>query len=241
MKFSTKLILRTILASLILGGSVLLHNGQMNNLFDKTTSNKFDIKNDSLEDILDNTDSFKIEKQIFSLKKHYYVLVDDVIVAEITGKFFPIFGDTLEMVDANGKLVKVEHQVKRLGPTKDKLFNFSIDRLAKIQDRDGNTTGYIGEEKIKDFFKLSHRQHFFDKNGNKIGKGKQDFIFSKDLTVSDMNDNIDYIIDGNILSFSSKATITKKDNTEINEEDVIFYNIIEDSITNGSSSSSKKK
>ena len=54
----------------------------MDKLFDKKSSDLFDIKKQSLEEILDNTSTINLEAQIFSLKKHYYILVDDVVVKE---------------------------------------------------------------------------------------------------------------------------------------------------------------
>lgn len=225
----------------------LTHKIQMNNLFEKTSSSLFDINNESLSEILDNASTFKIQKQIFSLKKQYFITVDDVVVGKVTGKLFRIFGDNLQMTDSKGNIVKSEYQVKRIGPTNGKLFNLSFSRLAEIQDSEGAITGYIGEEKLKDFWRLNHRQYFYNNDAGKVGSAKPDFfILSKDYKVLDEQDNVDYIIDGNIFSLSSKAIITKNDNSNIDEGSVIFYTIIENAIidsktSNSSSSSSSKK
>lgn len=237
-----------LLIVFIIGSCLLIHRVQMNSLFKKTSSELFDINNESLEEILDNASTFKIQKQIFSLKKHYFITVDNVVVGEVTGKLLRIFGDRLEMTDAKGNIVKSEYQIKRFGPTNGSLFNLSFSRLAEIKDSAGTVTGYIGEEKLKDFWKLTHRQYFYNKNAEQIGSAKPDFfILSKDYKISDTNDNIDYIVDGNIFSLSSKATITKNENADVDEESVIFYTIIENSIIDSktsdssSSDSSKKK
>ena len=241
MRFSKRFTATIVITATLFGGGLFLHNQQMNNLFDKTSSTKFDIKTDSLEEILDKTDTFEVQKQIFSLNKHYFVLVDDVVVAEITGKLFPLFGDTLTVTDANNKIVKIENQIKRLGPTHGELFNISFSRLAEIKDASGNITGYIGEQKLKDLFNLNHIQYFMDSNKNIIGKGKQDFfLFCKDFTIKDSNNKTVYKIDGNILSLSSKSTITKTNDSDIDEIDVILYDIIENSIISSKSSSSSK-
>ena len=246
MKISKKITLIIVGAVILIGAGCFIHNNQMYKLFDKKTSDLFDVKKQSLEEILDNTSTINLEAQIFSLKKHYYILVDDVVVGEVTGKIFPIFGDTLTLTDTKGNVVKTEYQVKRLGPTHNKAFNLSLSRLAEIHDSNGNVDGYIGEEKLNDFFKITHRQYFYDKDMNKIGSAKPDFfMFCKDYKISDINNNVDYIIDGNIFSLSSKSTIKVNDDSEISQEDAIFYNIIENSIidgaTKGSSSSSSKK
>lgn len=236
-----------IVIGCVIGCGLIVHHIQMKSLFEKTSSTLFDLEHQNLEQILDEADSFKLEKKIFSLKKHYYIKVDDVIVGEVIGENFPIFGDTLKLVDTKGHLVKSEDQVKRLGPTNGKLFNVSINRLAEVKDSDGNITGYIGEEKLKDFWKLEHRQYFYDKEATKIGSAKPDFIvLSKDYKIMDNQGNIDYIVDGNIFSLASKSIITKQDESEIDEEEVIFYIIIENAISDSkisssSSSSSSKK
>lgn len=226
----------------LFGGGFLLHKHQMNELFDKKYSTKFDIKKDSLEEIISNADEIKMEKQIFSLKKHYFVLVDDVVVAEITGKYFPIFGDEVTVRDINNKIIKTETQIKRLGPTNGKVFNFSINRVAQIKDKSGNITGYIKENRLRNLFSLIHKQYFLDENENTIAQGTQR-ILSKDFTIKDNRGKTIYKIDGNLLSIRCKSTIKKVADTELDEIDVILYNIIEDSIINGrkSSSSSKSK
>lgn len=214
-----KIKLTITLVAVFIGVSCLLtHKIQMNNLFKKTSSSLFNINEESLEEILDNASTFKIQKQIFSLKKQYFITVDNVVVGKVTGKLLRIFGDKLEMTDSKGNIVKSEYQVKRLGPTNGKVFNLSFSRLAEIHDLDGSITGYIGEEKLKDIFKLTHRQYFYNSNAEKLGSAKPDFfILSKDYKVLDTEDNIDYIVDGNIFSLSSKATITKYDNANIDE------------------------
>lgn len=247
-----KKILTTILvvAGIIGVGVVVAHKSQMNRLFEKTSSSLFNVEEQSLEEILDIASEFKIEKKAISFKKHYFIIVDDVVVGEVIGDFFTIFGDKLQMTDIKGNVVTTEYQVKRLGPTNGKIFNLSFDRLAQIEDSKGTITGYIGEEKLKDIFKLNHRQYFYNADGEKIGNAKPDFfILSKDYEIKDVDDNIDYTVDGNIFSPTAKATISKKDNSNVDEESVIFYTIIENSIidskmsgssSSGSSTSSKK-
>lgn len=218
----------------------------MFSLFRKTSSDLFDIENQSLEEILDEASEIEIQRQIFSFRKHYYISVDDVVVGEVKGRFFTPFGDKLEIFDSKGNVVKTEHQIKRLGPTYGSLFNISLNRLSEISDADGNITGYIGEEKLKDFWRLNHRQYFYDASGKKIGTGKQKFfILCKNYTITNPEGNEAYDIDGNIFSLRSKYIIRKNDKMDIEEEDVIFYTIIENSIldskNNESSSKSKGK
>lgn len=224
---------------IILLGTFFIYKSQMSRVYSKVSSELINTEEQSLKEILQLSDEIKIEKKIFSLRKHYYIFSEDILIGEVTGKLFPVFGDTLELRDNSGNLVKKEFQIKRLGLTQQKLFNISFDRLAQIEDSNKNITGYIGEERLADLFDMNHIQYFYDKSYSKIGKAKPDFfILSKDYKVFDKDNNIDYIVDGNYLSLASKYTIEIKDNSDIEVEDVIFYTIIENSIINSKTSSS---
>ncbi len=225
----------------------LLHQGQMNRVFGSKSTNLVNPKTQSFEAILENSQKITMEKKLLSIRKHYYIMSDGVLIGEVRGKLFPFFGDTLELKDIHGNLIKSESQIKRLGLTQIKLFNVSIDRLAQIEDENNNVTGYIGEEKLKDWWKIKRIQYFYNSDYEKKGSGKPDsFFFNKDFKVFDNEDNLDYIIDGNFFSPTSKFTLNIEDSSDIDIEDVIFYTIIENSIINSklnesSSSNSSKK
>ena len=225
----------------------LLHQGQMNRVFGTKSTDLVNPKTQSFEEILENSQKITMEKKLLSLRKHYYIMSDGVLIGEVRGKLFPLFGDTLELKDIHGNLIKKESQIKRLGLTQIKLFNVSIDRLAQIEDENNNITGYIGEEKLKDWWKIKRIQYFYNSDYEKEGSGKPDsFFFNKDFKVFDNEDNLDYIIDGNFFSPTSKFTLNIEDSSDIEIEDVIFYTIIENSIINNklnesSSSNSSKK
>lgn len=211
-------------------------------VFGTTSTELINPQTQSFDEMIDNSTEITIEKKIFSFKKHYYILSDGVLIGEVTGKLFPIFGDTLKLKDIHGNLIKKESQIKRLGLTQVKLFNISINRLAQIEDSEGNTTGYIGEQKLKDFWRLKRVQYFYDKDHNNLGKAIPDTIlFCRDYKIFDNNDNVDYIIDGNIFSPTHKYTITIKDSNDIAVEDAIFYTIIENSIANSKLKESNSK
>lgn len=224
-----------------------LHQGQMNRVFGTKSTDLVNPKTQSFEEILENSQKITMEKKLLSIRKHYYIMSDGVLIGEVRGKLFPFFGDTLELKDIHGNLIKKESQIKRLGLTQIKLFNVSIDRLAQIEDENNNVTGYIGEEKLKDWWKIKRIQYFYNSDYEKEGSGKPDsFFFNKDFKVFDNEDNLDYIIDGNFFSPTSKFTLNIEDSSDIEIEDVIFYTIIENSIINSklnesSSSNSSKK
>lgn len=200
-------------------------------VFGKTSTDLINPQIQSFQEIIEVSNEITIEKKIFSFRKHYYVLSDGVLIGEVTGKFFPVFGETLKLKDIYGNLIKKEMQIKRLGLTQVKLFNMSINRLAKVEDDNGNTTGYIGEEKLRDFWRLKRVLHFYDEDYKKQGSGQADAILlCKDFKVFDTDNNVDYVIDGSIFSPTSRYTIDIKDKSDVPVEDVIFYTIIENSI-----------
>ena len=147
-------------------------------VFAKDSTDIINTRTQSFEEIIELSDEITIEKKLFSLRKHYYILSDGVLIGEVKGKLFPIFGDTLQLKDVHGNLIKKESQIKRLGLTQVKLFNISINRLAKVEDANGDTTGYIGEEKQRDFWRLKRVQYFYDKNCNKEGRAIPDASYS---------------------------------------------------------------
>lgn len=248
MKLLNKIIntILIIIAGLILG-IFLLHQSQMNRVFETESTNLVNPNTQSFEEILSSSKEIAMEKKILSIRKHYYIMSDGVLIGEVKGKLFPFFGDVLELKDIHGNIIKKESQIKRLGLTQVKLFNVSIDRLAQIEDSTQTITGYIGEEKLKDWWKIKRIQYFYNSDFEKEGTGKPDsFFLNKDFKIFDNDGEVDYVIDGNFFSPTSKFTLDIIDNSDIAIEDVIFYTIIENSIINsklsesGSSSSSTK-
>lgn len=248
MKLLNKIIntILIIIAGLILG-LFLLHQAQMNRVFGTESTNLVNPNTQSFEEILSSSKEIAMEKKILSIRKHYYIMSDGVLIGEVKGKLFPFFGDVLELKDIHGNIIKKESQIKRLGLTQVKLFNVSIDRLAQIEDSTQTITGYIGEEKLKDWWKIKRIQYFYNSDFEKEGTGKPDsFFLNKDFKIFDNDGEVDYVIDGNFFSPTSNFTLDIIDNSDIAIEDVIFYTIIENSIINsklsesGSSSSSTK-
>ncbi|WP_040192223.1 hypothetical protein [Clostridium culturomicium] len=248
MKLLNKIIntILIIIAGLILG-IFLLHQAQMNRVFGTESTNLVNPNTQSFEEILSSSKEIAMEKKILSIRKHYYIMSDGVLIGEVKGKLFPFFGDVLELKDIHGNIIKKESQIKRLGLTQVKLFNVSIDRLAQIEDSTQTITGYIGEEKLKDWWKIKRIQYFYNSDFEKEGTGKPDsFFLNKDFKIFDNDGEVDYVIDGNFFSPTSNFTLDIIDNSDIAIEDVIFYTIIENSIINsklsesGSSSSSTK-
>lgn len=218
------------------------HFIQMNRVSKTKFTSLVNPQTQSIDEILKSVDEITIEKKILSLRKHYYVMSDGVLIGEIKGKLFPLFGDVLKFNDIHGNLIKKESQIKRLGLTQIRGFNISLNRLAEIKNKNNDVTGYIGEKKLKDWWRIKRIQYFYNEDYKVKGFGKPNSIFfNKDFKVYDNNDSIDYIIDGNFFSPISKYTINIIDNSDIDVEDVIFYTIIENSIINSKLKESSSK
>ncbi|WP_195987404.1 hypothetical protein [Clostridium sp. D53t1_180928_C8] len=232
MKIKNKF-LKTFLGILlfILIWNLSFYVAQKVRVFGTTSTDLINPQVQTFDEIMDISNKITIEKKIFSFRKHYYILSDGVLVGEVTGKLFPIFGDTLKLKDINGNLIKKENQIKRMGLTQVKLFNLSINRLAQVEDSNGNITGYIGEQKLTDFWRLKRVEHFYNSSYKKLGRGIPDsIILCRDYKIFDNDDNVDYIIDGSIFSPTHKYKITINDTSDVDVEDAIFYTIIENSI-----------
>ena len=235
-----KIISTTILVLIIF--LLFSHFIQMNRISKTKYTSSVNPETQSINEILENVSEVTIEKKILSLRKHYYVMSDGVLIGEIKGKLFPLFGDVLKFNDIHGNLIKKESQIKRLGLTQIRGFNISLNRLAEIKDENNTITGYIGEKKLKDWWRIKRIQYFYNKDYKVQGFGKPDSIFfNKDFKVYDNNNSIDYVINGNFFSPISKYTIDIIDNSDIAVEDVIFYTIIENSIINSKLKESNSK
>lgn len=243
MKILNKIIntILIIIAALVLW-TFLWHQAQMNRVFGTESTNLINPSTQSFEEILSISKEITMEKKILSIRKHYYIMSDGVLIGEVKGKLFPFFGDVLELKDIHGNMLRKESQIKRLGLTQVKLFNISIDRLAQIEDENSNVLGYIGEEKLKDWWKIKRIQYFYNSDFEKEGTGKPDSLFfNKDFKIFDNEGELDYVIDGNFFSPTSKYTLDIIDTSDIDIEDVIFYTIIENSIINSKLSESGSK
>lgn len=103
--------------------------------------------------------------------------------------------------------------------------------MAEVSTPDGKVTGYIGEERIKDFFTIGYRFHIYNKNKEEIGYTKEKLTFiGKEFDIYDMEDNKDYDIDEEVFNFTSTYKIKVNDTSNIPVEDIVFYTAIQDCI-----------
>lgn len=205
----------------------------------KVEQNKNTVSNSQKEEIdllatLNNAKEIEVKEKLVSIGAGYDIYADDIHVGEINGKYVNLTGDVFELKDLDGNVVKSEKQIKR--------WNVKLNRMAEVYDKDKNVSGYIGEEKIKDMFSLGYKFHFYDKDKNEIGYTDQKVLsFTDTFKVYDMDNNLDYVIEGEFVSLTSSYDIEINDTSNIKPEDVVFYTAIQNEITRSDKKKSESK
>lgn len=168
---------------------------------------------------LNSSKEISIEEKIFSFNKSYNILVDGEEFGTISGKYINFTGDVFTLTTKHGLNIASEKQVKRWG--------VKLNRLAEVYDAEGNVTGYIGEEKIEDFFKIGYKFHFYDKDKNELGYIKKQYFSLLDhFDVYNMKDEVVYKVDKDLTFMADKYTISVIDNSEIPTDQVVFVTAI---------------
>lgn len=224
--------IKFILVGIISTG--LLTGCGQTNIVETKNNDKIIVYNQSEEekdllDILKSSKNIVLEEKFIKAKKDYKIIADGKEVGRISGKYINLMGEVLELSDMEGNVKKIEKQSKRWG--------VKINRMGSIQNVDGSITGYIGEEKIEDMFKIGHRYHIYNSDREEIGTSKEEiFTVTKKMDIYDMDGNIDYEIDEKVLSLTNSFDIKIKDNSNINVEDILFYTVIQNEISNSKES-----
>jgi uncharacterized protein YxjI len=163
------------------------------------------------------------QKFISFFGKHYYLYVDGHKVGHVTGKFIKTFGDVFTLKTADGKKLADEKEAKRI---------LALNRSAEFHDGTGNIIGYIGEERLTDFFSLGYVFHFYDPNQKEIGKSQK--IGKSSLSyhhIYDSDGNTDYTVDKKFTLFCDKYVLKIVDrDSRIPLESAILLVCIEDAI-----------
>ncbi len=165
-----------------------------------------------------------IQEEIISFNKEYDVYIDGNHIATVSGEYINITGDVFKLEDSNGNLIAQEKQIKRWG--------VKLNRLAKIMDKNGNVTGYIGEDVIEDFFSVSkYKFHFYDKDKNEYAFTREQVLsLLYEFEVYNTKNEQIYNISKGLDLISDSYTITKVKDSDVNMEDVIFLTCIVDAI-----------
>lgn len=183
----------------------------------------------SYENKLRSASQIKIQEKLFSWAKHYDIYVEGEKVAEVTGKAIEFWGDVFTLKTADDKILASEKECKRF---------LELNRAAICYDGQGNVTGYLGEDRIRELFSLSYVFHFYDTNKIEVGKSKK--LGKTALNIHKLYDNegnVDYEIDKKFAFFADKYVLTRRDfESSIPLEHAVFIVCIEDAIADAHSS-----
>lgn len=180
--------------------------------------------------IIGEADTINIKENIFNFNKVYKVSVDNETIGEINGEYINITGDIFTLTDKYDREIASEKQIKRWG--------IKLNRLAEVYDANGNVSGYIGEEKINDFFSLGRIMHFYDADKNEIGTCKQKvFNILDEYVIYDNEGNEDYRIKEEFTIMEPEYNIEVKDKDSIiKPTNAVFVTSILDAIRQAESS-----
>ena len=173
---------------------------------------------------LNNASQITIEERVLNIGKDYNIIVGREKVASVSGKDINVIGgDVFTLTTVDGQVLASEKEHTRF---------LSLSRTASCYDAQGKLTGYIGEEKLKDFFSLSYVFHFYDANKQDLGTsrklGKSSF---NRHNLYDAQGNADYNIDKHFSLIGDTYTLTVLDKTSaIPLTSAIFMVCIEDAI-----------
>ena len=166
----------------------------------------------------------KIEERVINLGKDYDILVRGQKVATVSGKNVRIMsGDVFTLTTVDGKVLASEKEHKSF---------FALNRAASCYDSKGELTGYLGEERFKDFLFLSYTFHFYDADKKEIGTSKK--LGKSALNSHNLYDgagNVDYTIDKHFSLVGDSYTLKILDHeSAIPLTSAIFMVCIEDAI-----------
>lgn len=186
-----------------------------------------------IKEILCDADEIVIKERIFAFNKSYQIFVNDEYIANVTGKYVNVTGEVLSLKNISGDLIAKEKQIKRWG--------VKLNRLAEVYDNEEKLTGYIGEEKIKDIFRIGYYFHFYDKDKDEIGTSDQVFsLLKKDIFYNEDKEQI-YVVNKNFHLLKDYYTIHIKDCSDVSPEMAIFMTCIEDAINDSDAQKTKEK
>ena len=124
-----------------------------------------------------------------------------------------------------------------------RIKRMSMNRLSNVYDANGNPTGSLKENKLKDFGKLKYIFHIYDEDGHEIGASEKfsNISFIQTFKIKDYSGQVEYDIDKKTIFnlFKDKYVISVQDNNPIVPlYKAIFVTCIEDAIGDAQASSS---
>lgn len=185
------------------------------------TSNYYEETNYSAQEvstILREAKTFKVEKNYESLLKNdYNIIVNEEIVATVTGEYIKLFGDVFTLRSSNGELMLYESEEILHLNNQAGVYNPNNEEIGRIE------SSYIN---------LLYESHFY-KNGQKIATCQEHLDIPREDTIRDSYGNLLYTISQEdvVASFYEVNVINNK---VISPEIAIFFGCINDAIATSS-------
>lgn len=134
---------------------------------------KYELNGQSAEEIINSSERVEVIKKTTSLRRTYYIFIEDKLIATVTGKLIHPLGDTFTMKDVDGNEIISEKEHIQLT---------SITKNATISD--GTK---VKQDVLKDFAQR-FKYHLTDKDGNEyaytdgniLGVPAQVFVYNTD-------------------------------------------------------------
>ena len=168
--------------------------------------------------IINDSDEVIVRKNYRSiLKRQYYIIVDDTVVATVTGETLPIFGDVFTLASTNGEIIASE---------KEEVLH--LNRQAQFFDANNNKT-YRYESKI---FTLLDCATLKD-GENELLTSKQQFNIILTLDLLTNNENV-----GQIRKDFWFDNYTIDNDSDIDNTNVVLMTCINDAVSTSKNSSS---
>lgn len=170
------------------------------------------IDSESVLEALENATTIEAKKSVFSFGDHWAISADGVEIGEIRGVLIYALGDTYSLFSNKGNLVGSEGEAFRV-----------INHKAKLYDYNNIERGVIQEH----FNPFLAQYSFLNADEAQVGKASQKLSIAMNFNIMDMNDNKEYKISKNLISFGAKVKIEKlKENTSVSAIDALWLAVI---------------
>ncbi len=202
------------IASIILAGIYVYGYFQDKKLLDECE--KYDLNGKSAIDIINSSGTVSVVKKTTSLKRTYYIFVEDKLIAIVTGKLLHPFGDTFIMKDIDGNEIISEQEHIQLT---------DVTKSATISD--GTK---VKQDVIKNFAKR-FKYHLLDKEDNEYAYTDGNILaIPAQIFVYNTNDEKIFEINGNYEIVNREYTILKHQSSDCSMVKIVLLTTMIDTI-----------
>lgn len=177
---------------------------------------KYDLNGQNAVDVINSSERVEVVKKTTSLRRTYYIFVEDKLIATVTGKFIHPLGDTFTMKDLEGNEIISEKEHIQLT---------SVTKSATVSD--GTK---VKQDVFKDFARR-FKYHLLDKDnneyaytdGNIFGVPAQVFVYNS-------NDEKIFVINGDYEIVNRGYTVVKYQDSDCSMAKAVLLTTMIDTI-----------